>query len=420
MKPWLSTFLKKSTDYKTEIVVGVSITAPFFVIILVASLKNDFTLFDHTYWVGVIAYNGAALFGVWFTLKKRIIHLNRVLLYYGIGMSLVILFLFREIAFAGDITLGVIDAAQLLWEGKNPYVVEGVRHAQPIPPGTFRLTTYPYLPVDLLTYSFFLGMMNIFSTLITGPNVPDFLPGFNAMGIFLSNFTFMLISIYFIWKILDSDLNFAISLGMFFFIILIWNNICLAQMLFFIGWHFHKKRQKKLTIAFWSLSMLAKYFAGIFIVAYLIEDFLQRDYKTTIINGLIPVFLTLAFLFPFGILETLKSTVFFYNTEERLLDGSFGGSLVSEIVLFLHLESIVWVFVIIGFAVILVICLLMKDLYERLVVSSLLALLVLSGISAQFFPMIMFILIVAERVKFNIEESARIISEKEPNYQPIP
>lgn len=414
-KTRIKSFLEKTRGYKTEIAVGVSISAPFFIIVLVAFIKNDFTLFDHTYWVGVITYNGAALLGVWFTLRKRIIQLNRLILYYGVILSLIILFIFRDIAFAGDITLGVIDAAQLLWNGQNPYIVEGVRHAQPIPPGTFRYTTYPYLPVDLIVYSLFLGIMNLISTLIAGPNIPDYLPGFNAMGIFLSNFAFMLISIYLIWKILDSDIKFAISLSLFFFIILIWNNICLAQMLFFAGWFFHKRGQREMTIAFWSLSMLAKYFAGIFIVAYIVEDLRLKNFKTSFINGLIPVILTLVVFLPFGIFETLKSTVFFYNTEERLLDGSFGGSLVSELVLFLQLETVVWIFTLAGFAIILVICFLIKDQYERLVVSSLLALLVLSGISAQFFPMILFILIVAERVKFNIDGEKISIEKRSTN-----
>jgi len=55
-------------------------------------------------------------------------------------------------------------------------------------------------------------------------------------------------------------------------------------------------------------------------------------------------------------------------------------------------------FTLIGFMCILVIILQIKDLYERLVVGSLTSLLVISGMSAQFFPMILFILILSNNV----------------------
>ena len=113
-------------------------------------------------------------------------------------------------------------------------------------------------------------------------------------------------------------------------------------------------------------------------------------------------------LLPFGIIETLKSTVFFYSSEERTLDGSLGGSLFSEFAIFTKTVEFIGVYMIIGFAFILVISILIKDLYTRMIISSLLSLLVISGMSAQVFPMIALIFILSNRVilfKSQIEDN---------------
>ena len=393
-------YLKVQT-YKMEFLIGISLSFPFFLFILFAFIRNDFLVLDPSYWVSVIAYNVAIVLGLWLAFSKRTFQLSPMILYYGIGLSFLILIIFRDIAFSGDITVGVIDASQLLWQGENPYVVEGVRHARSLElGGGFRYTTYPYLPVDLLTYALLLGSMNFVSSIIGGSVVPEYLPGFNAMGILLSNLLFLAISAFFISKILDAKLKQAVVLSMVLFIILIWNNVCLAQTLFFAGWYFHKQEQTNLTIVFWTLSMLSKYFTGIFIVAYIVEYLRKREIIESLIKSSIAAILTFMFLLPFGFMEVLNSTVFFYNTEERILDGSFGGSLVSELVLLLSLESIVWLFTIIGFACILMIAFIISDFYQRLIITSLCSLLVITGMSAQFFPMILFVFIMSKQVRF--------------------
>ncbi len=166
-----------------------------------------------------------------------------------------------------------------------------------------------------------------------------------------------------------------------------------------------------MTVFFWTLSMLAKYFAGIFIVAYVIDYLRRKEFIDSIIKIMIPVIMTFIFFFPFGIIKVLESTVFFYNTEERILDGSFGGSIVSELVLFLGLENIVWVFTLIGFLCILIIAFLISDLNQRLIVTSLLALCVISGISAQFFPMILFIFIISNQLLL-FEKNKQLVDRK--------
>jgi hypothetical protein len=389
---------RKLEQYKIELRVGGLSSIPIFLFLLFAVIKNDFSVLDHSYWIGVIAYNLLIIMGVWFVLSDHQMQLSMSIVYYAIALSLVIFFAFRDIAFTGDITLGVIDGAKALWNGINPYVENVVRHAIPNVPNETHLSTYAYLPVDLLTYSILLGGMNFISSLFAGSEVPEILPGFNAFGILLSNLVFLGISIFFIRRILQSELYQALALGIAFFTIVIWNNVCLAQTLFFAGWYFHKKEQTNLTITFWTLSMLAKYFAGIFIVAYIVEYIRKRNFIETLMKSAIFGILSLVFLLPFGMVEVINSTVFFYNTEERIADGSFGGSLVSELVLFLHLESIVWVFTVLGFTIILLVAFYLSNLYTRLVVTSLLSLLIISGISAQFFPMIIFILIISNRL----------------------
>jgi hypothetical protein len=257
--------------------------------------------------------------------------------------------------------------------------------------------------------------MNIISSIFVGASVPSYLPGFTEMGIFITNLILMLISIILIRDILEIRWKQATLLGGLFFLVLIWNNVCLAQTLFIAGWYFHKRKQTNLTVVFWSLSMLSKYFAGIFIVAYVVEYVMKKDYLDALIKTIIAAALSLLVSIPFGIDDVLKSTVFFYNTEERILDGSFGGSIFSELVLFFNLENIIWVFTLFGFFIILIIAFLIKDLYQRLVITSCSALCVITGISAQFLPTITFILIIAGQII--IFQNQRIMFDAERNIQ---
>jgi hypothetical protein len=144
--------------------------------------------------------------------------------------------------------------------------------------------------------------------------------------------------------------------------------------------------------------MLSKYFAGIFIVAYIVEYLRKQEYMEVLIKSGIAGVLSIIVSLPFGIMNVLNSTVFFYNTEERILDGSFGGSIFSEIILFLQLEDIIWLFTIMGFSIILIIAIIIDDLFQRLVITSCLALFVITGISAQFLVVITLILIISGQI----------------------
>jgi hypothetical protein len=394
----LSNLQNRINLYKTELLIILFAAIPTSLFIIFAWVKGDFLVLDHSYWIGVIAYNLVLVFGIWFAQTKKILKLSEGILYVGIAITLILYIAFRDIIFSGDITQGVITGAEMLWEGKNPYVVAEVPHAQPYPPGGFRYETYAYLPVDLLSYAVLLGGLNFFSTIIAGIDVPVFLPGFNEMGILVTNLALMCVSIYLLKDILEIRWKQAIVLGVFLFLILIWNNVCLAQTFFIAGWFFHKREQTNLVIFFWSLSMLSKYFAGIFIVAYIVEYLRKQEYFEVLIKGALAGVLSLIVSLPFGIMNVLNSTVFFYNTEERILDGSFGGSIFSEVILFLQLEDIIWLFTLVGFSIILVVAILIKDLFQRLVITSCLALFVITGISAQFLVVITLILIISGQI----------------------
>ena len=175
----LSNLQNKMALYKTELLIILFATIPTSLFIVFAWIKGDFLVLDHSYWIGVIAYNLVLVFGIWVAYTKKTLQLSEGILYVGVAITLILYTAFRGIIFSGDITQGVITGAEMLWEGKNPYVVAEVPHAQPYPPGGFRYETYAYLPVDLLSYAVFLGGLNLISTLIAGSEIPVFLPGFN-------------------------------------------------------------------------------------------------------------------------------------------------------------------------------------------------------------------------------------------------
>ncbi len=394
---------QRHSYYKIEFLIGILLSIPILLFVLFALIKDDFTILDHSYWVSIIVYNFAICIALWLNHSNRTLDLSPIILIYGLGLSIFLLAIYLEPFFTGDITEGVIAGSKVLWEGENPYLVEKVPHARPDSP-EFRWTTYPYLPVDLLFYTIILGGMSIFSSILQNLLIPDLLvgilPGFNLTGFLITNLSLMGISIFLIMKILEIKFKYALLLGLVFFIILLWNNICFAQTLFFLGWYFHKRNQPNLTIFCWTMSMLAKYFAGIFIVAYIINYIRKKEYRESMIQTIIPVIMAVFFIVPFGLINVLKSTIFFYNSEQRTLDGSMGGSIVSELVLWLNLENIIWIFTLIGFILILIIAFLISNLYQRLITTSLLALLVISGISAQFFPMILFVFIYSNKINF--------------------
>jgi len=384
------------TEHKYEFLFIILLSGPFTLFFLIGLFVGNLDILDHSYLVSLISYNGAIILAIFLGFKSFKTKISISLLYFIIIFSIIVLFIWRDIAFAGDITQAVIVGSKMLTLGKNPYTVSEVPHANGT--GGFRNTTYPYLPADLLTYTFLLGFMDAVASVIRLVISIDFLPGFNELGYLIANLIFMVVAIFVIMKIFDISGKDASLLGMSMFIVLLWNNICLCMMFFIIGCYFYKKEKSAFAALFWSLSMLTKYFTGIFIVAFILEFFLSKRFKEMIIYSLIPAILTLILIFPFGIIETLKSTVFFYSSEDRMLDGSLGGSLFSEIALITNTVQYIGIYMIIGFIFILIISLLIKDLYTRMIVSSLLSLLVISGMSAQVFPMIAFVFILSNRI----------------------
>ncbi|MHA2092789.1 MAG: hypothetical protein ACW98K_18235, partial [Candidatus Kariarchaeaceae archaeon] len=182
-------------QHKSEVYITLFVLAITISFIGYAWIKGDFNVLDHSYWIGIIAYNIVLAYGVWLTFSKRSLQLSEGILYVGLFFTFLLGFFFRDIIFTGDITQGVIKGAEMFWEGKNPYTVAEVPHAQPypLPP---RYVTYAYLPVDLLSYAVLLGILNFISSIFTPSEVPWFLPGFNELGILIVNLTLMIVSIY--------------------------------------------------------------------------------------------------------------------------------------------------------------------------------------------------------------------------------
>ncbi|MFW9855575.1 MAG: hypothetical protein ACFFFG_10965 [Candidatus Thorarchaeota archaeon] len=394
----------KLEPYKKEIITGLLITLPVLVFAIVAFIYGDFfqigTHYPISEYTGVFAYNIVIVVGLLFALYDKTLHFSKGILYYILGVAVVFLILFSQGFFGGDITLSIIDATQLLWGGQNPYVVPAVRHAEPNNPGVFRLGTYAYLPVDLVLYTFLLGSFHTIASLIFGGVIPDFIPDFNVQGIVLANLIFLAISFRIIQKTLEIRGKEALLLTLVLFIPVIWNNVCLTQMLFLAGCYFQHQSKSNYTVLFWTLSMLTKYFTGIFVVALLVNYL--RDFDFT--NGLKLLtemfLLTSLFFVLFGPIEVLNSTVLFYNTPERTLDGSFGGTVLAEFVLFFGLLDIAWVFTLVGLFGILLVAFLIDDVHKRMIITSLLSLLVITGIAAQFLPMILYAFILSNRIVF--------------------
>ncbi|MFW9778566.1 MAG: hypothetical protein ACFFE8_06895 [Candidatus Heimdallarchaeota archaeon] len=394
--------------YKKEIITGLLITLPVLVFAIVAFMYGDFfqigTHYPISEYTAVFAYNLVIVVGLLFALSDKRFRFSKGILYYILGIAVVFLILFNQGFFGGDITLSIIDATQLLWGGQNPYVVPAVRHAEPNNPGVFRLGTYAYLPVDLVLYTALLGSFHTIASFILGGAAPDFIPGFNVQGIVLANMIFLVISYIIIRKTLEITGREALLLTLVLFIPVIWNNVCLTQMLFLAGCYFQQRNEPKYAVLFWTLSMLTKYFTGIFIVALLVKSVKEFD----LANGLKlfseMILLTSSFFILFGPIEVLNSTVLFYNTPERVLDGSFGGSAVAEFVLFFGLLDVVWIFTLVGLFCILLVAFLIDDVYKRMIVTSLLSLFVITGIAAQFLPMILYVFILSNRILFFVRE----------------
>ncbi|MHA2094948.1 MAG: hypothetical protein ACW98F_10010 [Candidatus Hodarchaeales archaeon] len=86
----LSNLQNKISLYKTELLIIVFATVPTSLFIVFAWIKGDFLVLDHSYWIGVIAYNLVLVFGIWLAYTKKKLVLSEGILYVGIALTLIL------------------------------------------------------------------------------------------------------------------------------------------------------------------------------------------------------------------------------------------------------------------------------------------------------------------------------------------
>ncbi|MHA1448232.1 MAG: hypothetical protein ACTSP4_02300 [Candidatus Hodarchaeales archaeon] len=391
-------------------------------------LRNDFFHLDN-YWIALFSYQLMLFAGLVLTFTKLRIPLSKASLY-AITILMALFYIFySEGLFGGDITLGVIDGAETLFNGGNPYDPNNpcCRHGL----DEFQhYATYPYLPVDVIFYALTMGSLHTFSSLIFGSTLPSFAPSFNTMGILIVNSVLMLIGIYASYKTFPRAKYEGMLVGFLVIAPFLWNNVTLSTVLVICGLYYYQKDEeitiglknrtitlewKTITIVFFTLAALSKYFAAIFIVAILIEyfrpilvklhDYIHRrqsdesiQWKYLTINTIIPAVSALAVMIPFNFFWVFDATFGFYNSNRRLEDLSMGGTIVSEIARLFSIEELVGILSMSGFLIIVLIALFIEDSRSRLLFVGFASLNAVTGFSAQFIPMMFFFLVVFNRV----------------------
>ena len=347
--------------------------------------------------VSAIFYNLFIILVVIFNLLNIKIRLTPLLLYLGLFFMLVFFILYLPGMFAGDVNQVVYTGAQCLWEGKNPYDPNAlyIKHGSPTGAGDLHQGTYPYLPVDLLSYGLVLGLFNLISSLLTNGTVPIWLPGFNNLGLALANLIFTLIGCLFTYNLFPEDRFQGPILAFLFMIPFVWSSAPLMILYAIIGFYFYKSSHKYkdyLVIIFFTLSALSKYFAAIFLVAIWITYLHEKDWKKIIATPGIPFLGFLIVALPFNIIWVFQETVLFYNSARRYIeDGSLGGTIVAEFAKAFSLIELIGLMTLIGLLIIFVIGIFIKKNTElRIIVMSLLSLLVINSFSLPFLVLSMF------------------------------
>ncbi|MHA2226345.1 MAG: hypothetical protein ACXAC8_14140 [Candidatus Hodarchaeales archaeon] len=328
------------------------------------------------------------------------IRLSPSLLYLGFFFVIFFVIIYLPGMFSGDVTQVVFNGARLLWEGKNPYdpVAKYIMHGSPTGASDLHAGTYPYLPVDLLSYGLILGLFNFISSLVITGNVPIWLPGFNNLGVALANLILIAGSCTFLYLLFPEDRFQGPLLGFLLIFPFIWSNAPLMMFFAIAGLFFFKSTYKYkdyLTMILLSLSALSKYYAGIFLVAFWITYLYEKDWKKVIAAPGIPFLGFIITALPFNMMWVFQETVIFYNSARRYIeDGSLGGTLVAEFAKFFNLIDLIGVLTFIGLILVFIVGLYIKENVDlRLVEMSLLSLLAINSIAMHFLIMAALILI---------------------------
>ncbi|MHA2295340.1 MAG: hypothetical protein ACXADA_04945 [Candidatus Hodarchaeales archaeon] len=393
-----------------------------------STIKRDFLHADNTL-INFLFYQYVLLLGLVLTFTRIRITVSKITLLIATILIIILYFFYWEGLFGGDITLGVIDGGRTLFFGGNPYDPNNpcCTHGRDeyAHPGT-----YPYLPIDVIFYSITLGMLYLLSTFIFGiqSSIPWIVPSFNTMGIIVVNSSLMILTVLVACKTLPEANLESLMVGFLVIIPFLWSNVTLSTFFVVCGLYFlvHKPsinfvfRSMHLNvpyivpaISFFTLAGLSKYLAALFIAAILVDFLRKREWKKLLFGTLVPAITALVVMLPFNIIWVLDATVGFYSSERRLEDLSMGGTIVSEIAMILERVEWIGIFSLAGFVIVGLIAIFIIDTKTRLLFVGFASLNVITGFSAQFFGMLLYMLTVFDRLLITDQQKLNSIRKKE-------
>ncbi len=225
-----------------------------------------------------------------------------------------------------DIQIAMLSAIKSFLVGENPYYFNVVPHILILPSGIKELImgTYNYGPVGLIIYS--IGFL-IFFPLFGSP-----------FWLLYSNVVLTLCIYLVIRKITNLSDIITIIPFMIIFSLFIQDNIILMCLFLSLAWWTHYKSNYKykntIVIILMTLGTLTKLYLAFVLLGYFVYIF-KSDIRSWIINGLVATFIFILCLFPFGILNVIRSMVLFHiNLNIRANYATIQGGLTIYLILF--------------------------------------------------------------------------------------
>lgn len=233
---------------------------------------------------------------------------SKKIVLYGTAILLAILYsvLVSSVVFpASDVYAAMAGAIKAFFiNGKNPYFDTVVPHILYTSSGPITINgTYNYGPIDLIIYGIFYF---IFSPLVG-----------NDWWIYVTNIIFSVITYFIMRATLEKEVPETVTLLSFLFIFswFLQDNAVLMVLFLAIAWYVHVKSSSKyknyiITIIL-TMGVLTKLYIAFVLVGYFVYIF-KDDIKQWTINGLIGGITGLVIMFPFGIINVLKSIFLFH------------------------------------------------------------------------------------------------------------
>ncbi|MFX1253011.1 MAG: hypothetical protein ACFFCZ_15500 [Promethearchaeota archaeon] len=330
---------------------------------------------------------------IYFLLRLRYSVSKYLLIFFILIMVFVFLTPWRYFIFQGDLTLGVIDSTTAALNGVNPYFVPVSRHAAV--EGGFRYALYPFPPMDVLSYGAFYVLFNILTFGLIAQSDP--------LWYMFANIFFSLIAGIFIYHSIEGYPVDKILFWLALILPFIYNNSILAFMYFSVAIYFFQTRDDmtgySLSLLFLALSALSKYYAVLLFFPLLVQKIREKEWIPALITFLIPAITALIVCLPFGLWNVIKSTLLFYGTSERALDGTMRGSLLVEIALLLGLIDFLLILTLASFAIVFgIAAFILRDNDTRLLFVATASLFILSGVEVCFLPFLALLAVILNRV----------------------